>query len=73
MTGGTGFGGGGLLFQACEVLGIISKSPGALEPVFQTILENAARLCEANFGVLLLYEEGSFRLVAMHNAPPGWP
>ena len=52
-----------------EVLGVISSSPGELEPVFQAMLENATRLCEAKFGVLLLHEDGSFRQVAIHNAP----
>jgi hypothetical protein len=54
-----------------EVLSVISSSPGELEPVFQAMLENATRLCDANFGVLqLCEEEGAFRVVAMHNAPP---
>src|SRR5262249_44260800 len=39
-----------------EVLGVISSSPGELEPVFQAMLANATRLCEANFGSLYLYE-----------------
>ena len=39
-----------------EVLRIISSSPGNLDTVLETILANATRLCEANFGVLLLYE-----------------
>ena len=38
-----------------EVLGVISSSPGELEPVFQTILGNATRICEAKFGTLYLF------------------
>ena len=54
-----------------DVLSVISSSPGSLDPVFKSMLENAARLCEANFGVLVLHEGGdAFRAVAMHNAPP---
>src|SRR6516164_4463564 len=53
-----------------EVLGVISSSPGQLEPVFQTLLENATRLCAAKFGLLYLREGDAFRTVAMHNAPP---
>jgi GAF domain-containing protein len=52
-----------------EVLGVISSSPGELEPVFQTMLEKATRICEAKFGNLLLYEGDAFRTVAFHNAP----
>src|SRR6266700_7653177 len=55
-----------------EVLGIISRSPGELQPVFQAMLENAARICDANFGTLLLYEDGAYRMAAMHGAPPAW-
>src|SRR5262245_26518780 len=55
-----------------EVLQVISSSPGKLEPVFETMLANAARLCEAKFGNLYLYEEGGFRTVASHNVPPAY-
>jgi two-component system, NtrC family, sensor kinase len=53
-----------------EVLRVISSSPGQLEPVFQTILENATRICEAKFGMLWLAEDDWFRSVAQHNVPP---
>jgi GAF domain-containing protein len=55
-----------------EVLGVISSSPGDLEPVFKAMLENAVRICEASFGNLLLYEGDVFRHVALHNAPKAW-
>jgi GAF domain-containing protein len=55
-----------------EVLGVISSSPGEIGPVFETVLANATRLCEANFGVLQLCEDGGFRMVAMHNPPPAY-
>src|SRR5262249_45724682 len=49
-----------------EVLRVISSSPGELEPVFQTMLENATRICEAKFGVMWLCEGEGFRSVALH-------
>src|SRR6516165_3424128 len=52
-----------------EVLRVISSSPGELEPVFQSLLENAVRICEAVFGTMLLREGDGFRRVALHNAP----
>ena len=55
-----------------EVLRIISLSPGDLKPVFAVILENATRLCQANFGALYLCEGDAYRTVAMHNAPPAF-
>jgi signal transduction histidine kinase len=53
-----------------EVLGVISSSPGELETVFNAILSNATRICEAAFGSMLLVEGKALRRVAMHNAPP---
>ena len=55
-----------------EVLRVISSSPGQLEPVFETMLENATRICDAKFGLLELYKAGAFRLGAIHNAPPAF-
>jgi hypothetical protein len=56
-----------------EVLKVISSSPGELQPVFNTILENATRICEAKFGNLWLREGGnSFRIAATHGAPPAY-
>ena len=51
-----------------EVLSVISSSPGELQPVFQAILKNATRICEAKFGSMYIYEGGAFRFVAQHNA-----
>jgi GAF domain-containing protein len=55
-----------------EVLKVISSSPGELKPVFESMLENAVRICQASFGNLLLYENDAFRHVALHNAPQAW-
>ena len=55
-----------------EVLRVISTSPGELALVFQAILENATRLCRAQLGNLLLYENDVFRYVAMFGAPPAF-
>ncbi len=50
-----------------DVLRVISSSPGELELVFQAMLENATRICEAKFGTLLLREGDRLRRVAFHN------
>jgi GAF domain-containing protein len=55
-----------------EVLRVISSSPRELEPVFETMLANAARLCEAKFGMLYLCEGDTVRPVAAHNVPPAF-
>jgi GAF domain-containing protein len=55
-----------------EVLRVISSSPGELEPVFQTMLQNAARHCDAKFGTLYLCEGEALRIVAAYNVPPAF-
>jgi len=55
-----------------DVLKVISSSPGELEPVFQAVLENATRICEAKFGILWLREGDAYRLGALHGAPPAF-
>ena len=55
-----------------EVLRVISASPGELQPVFQAMLTNAVRICEAKFGTLYLREGDAFRAAALHNAPPAF-
>ena len=52
-----------------EVLRVISNSPGELTPVFDAMLANAVRLCEARFGILYLCEGNAFRMVAAHHVP----
>src|SRR5262249_60258853 len=53
-----------------EVLQIISSSPGELEPVFQAMLANAVRICDANFGVLFRCDNGTFHAAASLSVPP---
>ena len=55
-----------------EVLQVISSSPGELEPVFATMLEKAARLCDATFGNIYRWDGEFFNLVAAHNTPPAF-
>ncbi len=55
-----------------EVLQVISASSGALEPVFQSVLENATRICDAKFATLWLREGDGMRAAALHRASPAW-
>jgi transcriptional regulator with GAF, ATPase, and Fis domain len=55
-----------------EVLQVIASSPGELEPVFEAMLENAVRICEATYGTLFLREADGFRAAALHNVPPAY-
>ena len=53
-----------------EVLKVISSSPGDLEPVFQAMLENATRICEAKFGVMFRYDGKAFDPAARFGVTP---
>ena len=55
-----------------EVLQIISRSPGDLEPVFASMLENAARVCEASMGAIYRWDGEGLLLVATHNMAPAY-
>jgi GAF domain-containing protein len=55
-----------------DVLRVISSSPGALEPVFDAILERATRICAAKFGLLWIREGEGYRPVALHRVPPAY-
>jgi two-component system, NtrC family, sensor kinase len=53
-----------------DVLKVISSSPGDLQPVFEAMLENATRICDAKFGNIYRWDGNSLHLVATHNTPP---
>ena len=55
-----------------DVLKVISSSPGDLQPVFASMLENAVRICDATFGNIYRWEDEALHLVAAHNTPPAW-
>jgi signal transduction histidine kinase len=55
-----------------EVLRAISSSSGELELIFQTMLANAIRICNANFGALFRFEDGAVRAAAMLGVPPAF-
>jgi len=52
-----------------EVLKVISSSPGELEPVFNAMLENATRVCDARFGTLFHYDGARFNRAASFGTP----
>jgi len=52
-----------------EVLQVISSSPGDLEPVFASMLQGAARICDANFGNIFRWDGEALHLAATYNTP----
>ena len=55
-----------------QVLGVISSSPGELGPVFNAMLENAVRICEAKFGFMYRYDGDTWEITAVHGAAPAY-
>ena len=55
-----------------EVLKVISSSAGELQPVFQAMLQNATRICEAHIGILFRYEDEAFSAVSLLGVTPAY-
>ena len=55
-----------------DVLQVISSSPGDLQPVFETMLENGVRICDAKFGGIYRIEGDTIRLVATNDVPAAY-
>ncbi len=53
-----------------EILRVISASLTDARPVFETIAANAARLCDANFAVVLLHHDGRLSSAAHTSITP---
>src|SRR5947207_5740782 len=53
-----------------ELLKVIGRSTFDLQPVFETLAENAGRLCEAERSFIFRFDGQLLRGVASHNASP---
>jgi signal transduction histidine kinase len=60
------------LAATSEVLEVISSTPGELQPVFQRMLENATRICDAKIGILWKYEDGAYSALAVLGVTPAY-
>ena len=54
------------------MLRVINSYPGDPQPIFQAVLKNAVRLCDAEFGNIYHWDGDALRLVATRNAPPAF-
>src|SRR5262249_25488484 len=54
-----------------DVLAVISRSKFDLQPIIDTIVETATRLCQAERGALMRFEDGGFRLLPTTGAMAG--
>jgi GAF domain-containing protein len=55
-----------------EVLQVISRFPGDVQPVFAALLEKAVRICDATCGNIFRYDGDALHLIAAHNTPPAF-
>ena len=55
-----------------EVLQVISSSPGDVQPVFQAMLENAVRICDATYGNIYRWDGNALHLASSHKTPPAY-
>src|SRR5215470_1481031 len=60
------------LAATSEVLKVISSSPGDMKPVFEAMLANALRICDAKFGHILLYDGERFHATHLHDVPAAY-
>jgi signal transduction histidine kinase len=51
---------------------VISASPGELQPVFDIMLKNAVRICDATFGIIYRWDNDALHVVATLNVPPAF-
>ena len=53
-----------------QILRVISSSPNDIQPVFDSIVEHAMRLCDAGLGTVGLYDGKSYKHVAQRGGSP---